>query len=187
MIAKSAPKRVSGHGSFVDLQRYLERDDLGRRRADLVASWSRGVVLHETAALEMEQTASLARRRQTDPVYHIVASWRPGDTVTVEQAKAVEDALLRSIGAQEHQSFTAVHYDADTDRYHLHIGVNKIGPEAHRVLRTWNDFAKLAGASEYLERQYGFTVDRKMDWRKKVGERDFGLERDDEMQKVGAG
>ena len=97
---------MSGLGSFSDLKRYVELDDLGRRRDDLVAAWSRGVANHETADLEMSRTAALNTRRKGagDPVYH----------------------LLRSIGAEGHQAFSALHYDADTDRYHMHVGVNMV-------------------------------------------------------------
>ncbi|MGP6156647.1 MAG: hypothetical protein ACLPYS_03850 [Vulcanimicrobiaceae bacterium] len=61
MITKRAPKRRAGRGSFSELHVYLERDELGRLRIDLVASWSGGVASHETAALEMEAVAQQRR------------------------------------------------------------------------------------------------------------------------------
>ena len=54
MIGKKSPKRRAGRGSFVALKECLEHDLDGRRRIDVVASWSYGVGSHETAALEME-------------------------------------------------------------------------------------------------------------------------------------
>jgi hypothetical protein len=176
VIAKAAPGRESGFGSFSDLKNYIERDDLGRVREDCLAAWSHGVASHATAALEMERTVARSRYNGRDPVYHLMASWRPGETIDVETVKLAERALVRSLGAETHQSFSALHYDEEKGRYHLHVGISRVNPETGRVLNTWNDYAKLARAAEWAEREYGLQVDRHANWRKKVGERDFALE-----------
>ena len=79
VIAKLAPKRRAGRGSFSALKRYFEIDERELARDDLVASWSGLVASHETVALEMEAVAySYAQRghedsRTTaDPVYHVI-------------------------------------------------------------------------------------------------------------------
>jgi len=124
VIAKVAPMRRAGRGSFSALQQYFEYDQLDRVRDDLVASWSGLVASHETAALEMEAVAQAARdhgrnRSLTDPVYHVILSARPGEPLDVEQAKLAVDAVRRSLDASEHQYFAALHHDVDTDRYHV--------------------------------------------------------------------
>ncbi len=169
MIAKLAPKRRAGRGSFGALQQYLERDELGRERPDLVASWSGLVASHETAALEMEAVAR-QRQRLGDPVYHVILSTRPGEALDVEQAKLAVDAVRRSVGADEHQYFAALHHDADTDRYHVHLAINKVSVRG-RSLDRWQDYAKLARAAEWCEREMGLQVDRHLEWRSKLGER----------------
>lgn len=173
MITKLAPKRRAGRGSFAALKEYLERDELGRQRVDLMASWSGGVASHETAALEMEAVAA-QRRDLADPVYHVILSTRPGETIDVEGAKLAVEAVRRSLGADEHQYFAAIHHDADTDRYHIHLAVNKVSLRG-QALNRWQDYAKLARAAEWCEREMGLQVDRHSEWRSKLGERDFSL------------
>ncbi len=173
MIAKLAPKRRAGRGSFGALQQYLERDELGRERVDLVASWSGLVASHETAALEMEAVAR-QRQRLGDPVYHVILSTRPGEALDVEQAKLAVDAVRRSVNADEHQYFAALHHDADADRYHVHLAISKVSVRG-RTLDRWQDYAKLARAAEWCEREMGLQVDRHLEWRTKLGERALDL------------
>ena len=179
MIAKLAPKRRAGRGSFGALKSYLEVDANDRERDDLVASWSGGVASHGTAALEMEAVAQQARaegkrRELADPVYHVIVSARPGETIDVEQMKLAVDAVRRSLGADEHQYFAAIHHDTDTDRSHVHVAINKVSLRG-RMLDRWQDYAKLARAAEWSEREMGLHVDRHVAWRDKLCERELGI------------
>ena len=70
MIVKAAPTRRAGRGSFSALSEYLEIDDLGRKRADLLASWSGLVASHETAALEMGSGGTQLRACSRRAVAH---------------------------------------------------------------------------------------------------------------------
>ncbi len=181
MIAKLAPKRRAGRGSFSALKQYFEIDELERTRDDLVASWSGLVASHETAALEMEavayrwsQQARDGSRTSADPVYHVILSARPGESFDVEQAKLAVDAARHSLDADRHQYFAAMHHDVDTDRYHVHLAINKISLDG-RVLERWQDYAKLGRAAEWCEREMGLQVDRHVGWREKLGERELSL------------
>ncbi len=181
MIAKLAPKRRAGRGSFSALKQYFEVDELERTRDDLVASWSGLVASHETAALEMEavayrwsQQARDGSRTSADPVYHVILSARPGESFDVEQAKLAVDAARHSLDADRHQYFAAMHHDVDTDRYHVHLAINKISLDG-RVLERWQDYAKLGRAAEWCEREMGLQVDRHVGWREKLGERELSL------------
>jgi hypothetical protein len=180
VIAKSAPTRRSGRGSFSALSQYLEVDELGRKRDDLIASWSGGVASHETAALEMEavarnyaRAAGTRSRTTEDPVYHVILSTRPGEALDVDGAKLAVDAVRRSLDADRHQYFAALHHDVDTDRYHVHLAINKVSLDG-RTLDRWQDYAKLARAAEWCERELGLQVDRHAAWREKLGERELG-------------
>jgi hypothetical protein len=181
MIAKLAPKRRAGRGSFSALKQYFEIDELDRTRDDLVASWSGLVASHETAALEMEAVAYRwsqqghdGSRTSADPVYHVILSARPGESFDVEQAKIAVDAARHSLDADRHQYFAAMHHDVDTDRYHVHLAINKISLDG-RVLERWQDYAKLGRAAEWCEREMGLQVDRHVAWREKLGERELSL------------
>jgi len=173
VIAKAAPARASGRGSFTDLRAYLERDDLGQMRADLIATWSGNVGTHETADIEME---AIARRgRCKDPVYHVILSWRPREVVPHETLRGGIDATLRSLGAEDHQWYAAAHVDEPDGRHHLHLVINKTHPTHYRALdRAW-DKAKLARATEWVEAEYGCEVDRRLSWRERLPELDLGL------------
>jgi len=173
VIAKAAPARSSGRGSFTDLRAYLERDDLGQTRADLLASWSGNVANHRTADIEME---AIARRgRCKDPVYHVILSWRPDEVVPNETLRGGIDATLRSLGAEDHQWYAAAHADESDGRHHLHLAINKTHPTSYKALdRAW-DKAKLARATEWVEAEYGCEVDRRLSWRERLPELDLGL------------
>jgi ATP-dependent exoDNAse (exonuclease V) alpha subunit len=173
MIAKAAPKRRSGRGSFSDLRQYLTVDDRGINRDDLVASWSGNVASDATADIEMEHVAALGKT--SDPVYHVILSWRPQEEVTPQVARAAVDATLRSLSAEDHQWFAAFHRDESDGRMHLHMGINKTHPITLKALDRYQDFAKLARACEFVEAEYGCKADRRMDWRKKLPEVELGL------------
>ncbi len=173
MIAKVAPKRLSGRGSFVDLRHYLERDERGERRPDLVATWAGSVVGVGTADVEMEHVAALGRTEA--PVYHAILSWRPGEEIDAAVARAAVDSTLTSLGAEGHQWFAALHRHAEDERYHVHLMLNRVHPMTLRTLHPRHDYAKLARAAEHVEREYGCLVDRKMPWRRWLPEIDLSL------------
>ena len=173
MIVKAAPQRQSGRGSFIDLRTYLERDDLGHERQDLVMTWSGNVASHATADIDMEQVGALGRL--SDPVYHVILSWRPGEEIKTEVARGAVDAVLRSIGAEDYQWYGALHRDEADGRTHLHLMVNRVHPITHRGLDLWRSNAKLARAAEWTEREYGCLVDRRMSWREQLTEVDLGF------------
>src|SRR6266700_1034191 len=173
MIAKAALARRSGRGSFVDLRTYLEKDDLGNLRPDLVMTWSGNVASHATADLEMERIGMMGSVRE--PVYHVILSWRPGEEVAPEVARAGVDAVLRSIGAEDHQWYAALHVDEGDGRTHLHLAINKVDHVTLRSLNLWRDRPKLARAAEFVEREYGCLPDHRMAWREYLPEVDLGF------------
>jgi hypothetical protein len=180
----SADKSGKQARSFVDLERYLlygkaqdrQRDAAGELllRRDLVAHWSSGVALDETAGLEMEATRKQQQRGQ--PVLHIVISTRFGELLSEEQARTAVDAMRRSLGAEHLQYKAALHFDPDEDRYHVHLMINRRDLRTGNLLRMKGHHYKMARASEWCERDMGLLVDRKVDWRAHVSDRDLGME-----------
>jgi len=161
MIAKVAPQRRSGRGSFARLRTYLEREQDGTQRPDLVATWSGNVASHATADLEMDATGK--RGRSPDPLLHVVLSWRPTEAIGEDVAVGAIEGTLRSLGAEDRQWFAAMHDDGE--RVHVHLGINRVDPETRRMFDLWKMHAKLARAAEWTEREYGCLPDRRMDWR----------------------
>ena len=172
MIAKIAPQRRSGRGSFATLRTYLEREQDGSERADLLGTWSGNVASHTTADLEMDAIGQ--RGRSDDPLLHIVLSWRPGEDVSEETVSGAIEATLQSLGAEDRQWFAALHNDPEDPRAHLHLAINRVDPESRRMVDLWKSHAKLARAAEWVEREFGCLPDRRMDWRAQTPEIDLG-------------
>jgi hypothetical protein len=107
--------------------------------------------------------------------YHVILSWRPGEEVAPEVARGAVDAVLRSLGAEDHQWCAALHSDEIDGRTHLHMAINKIGLVGFRTLKLWRDNAKLARAAEFVEREYGCLPDHRMAWREYLPEVDLGF------------
>jgi flagellar biosynthesis GTPase FlhF len=173
--------------SFVSLEDYflygkeqdIRRDAAGERlyRPDLVAHWSRGVSSDVTAGLEMEAVAGKSRANEANPLLHFVISTRPGEVFSEEQARVAVDAAMRSLGADRSHAYkAATHYDVDDGRYHTHVMANRRSTRTGKLLDMHNDYFKFARAAEWCEREFGLQVDRKPDWRKKVSDRDLGME-----------
>lgn len=179
MIAKMAPPRSSGRGSFIDLRDYLEREGENQRE-DLVASWSGNVASHATADIEMARVGNLGKAN--DPVVHIVLSWRPGEVVDEKTAFAAVDATLRSMDATDRQWYAAMHDDGE--RVHVHVGVNRVHPQTRTLLPTWMSHMRLARAAEWIEREFGCLHDNRPDWRSisNLGELDLSYEYTPEQQ-----
>jgi hypothetical protein len=74
----------------------------------------------------------------------------------------------------ERHRCAAAYSSPDTDRYHVHLAINKVSLDG-RVLDRWQDYAKLGRAAEWCEREMGLLVDRHVAWREKLGERELGL------------
>jgi hypothetical protein len=182
-----AKKGGKSRRSFVSLEDYflygkeqdVKRDAAGERlyRPDLVAHWSRGVANDATAGLEMEAVAGKSKANEANPLLHFVISTRKGEPFSEEQARVAVDAAMRSLGADRSHAYkAATHYDEDDGRFHTHVMANRRSTRTGKLLDMHNDFFKLARAAEWCERGFGLQVDRKPDWRKRVSDRDLGME-----------
>ncbi len=97
------------------------------------------------------------RPRVQKPVYHFGASLAPGEHLTQEQWEAVAERMLTALGLEDHQAVLALHHDRDHE--HLHIVVNRVGPDP--TLPAWEprfDALTLQGVAREVERDYGLRV-----------------------------
>jgi len=88
-----------------------------------------------------------------DNIYHLIVSFPPGERPSVEQLSEMEDALVASIGLQDHQRLSAIH--TNTDCLHLHVAINKINSDTYRLAAMSHDRPKLMAACKELEIKYG--------------------------------
>jgi hypothetical protein len=130
-----------------------------------------------TAGLEMEAVAGKSKANEANPLLHFVISTRKGEHFSEEHARIAVDAAMRSLGADRSHAYkAATHYDVDDGRYHTHVMANRRSTRTGHLLDMHNDYFKLARAAEWSEREFGLQVDYKPDWRKRVSDRDLGME-----------
>ncbi len=138
------------HGKRDDLELDAEIDD----RVAWTATRNLVVEKPEHAALWMRSWADQNVRVQK-PVYHFGVSLAPDEHLTREQWEHVADHMLKRLGLSEHQAFMALHTDRAHE--HIHIAVNRVGPD----LRVWKpglDILKKQDAARELERELGLRV-----------------------------
>jgi hypothetical protein len=91
--------------------------------------------LSGTLPAQQAEMIALAQEapRSRDPVSHYILSWREGEQPTDDQAEHAVTVLLEELGLEEHQAIYGLH--RDTDNVHLHVAVNRVHPENHRVVK----------------------------------------------------
>lgn len=170
MIVKKMPPPPYSDG-FGALQRYLQFEDNGKVRKDVIASWAQGVASCASAAAEMQAIASYHCYNGKDPAYHIVLSSRPGEMLDIETVRGACNLLVESLGAEDRQALFVCHRDngeggdALLARIHVHIMINLIHPVTGRRLDLIHDFAKMARACEAIEIKFGLQRDYHARWR----------------------
>ncbi len=87
-----------GASSFGAAMDYIVREGPEHEcdHAPPLAVWSANLASVETAALEMEATASQSRAKE--PLYDLIVSWAEGERPTYEQARAALDTQIEHLG-----------------------------------------------------------------------------------------
>jgi Relaxase/Mobilisation nuclease domain len=101
------------------------------------AAWIklRGVTSVETAAIEMEATATLAKRCK-EPAYHLIVAYAKNEHPTREQVVNDAERLLAALRMENHQYVLSAHQD--TDDFHAHVIANRVGPDG-RANDLWHE------------------------------------------------
>lgn len=89
----------------------------------------------ELAAFEMQMTQDKNTTVRQDKTFHMVISFPPGEIPSREQLDDIEQTLAESVGMGTHQRISATH--TNTDNFHLHVAINKIDPESHRIVNNY--------------------------------------------------
>jgi hypothetical protein len=161
MIAKIGGRRSDGKTSFRSLSKYINSlrhgvdPETGEVTVGAVAVQT-NCLSEDTAWIEMWGT-SVRSTRTKDPVMHIVLSWSVGENPTDDQAFDAGKFALAAIGLDGHEYLSAVH--RDTDNAHLHIMVNKVHPDTHRVPRMSFSKFTLDKAMRQIEIDQGWKHD----------------------------
>lgn len=149
----------SGFGGVVAYLMQGRREDL-----ELAVEVGERVAWTETRNLPIDDPHQAARwmrawanqnPRVKKPVYHFGAALAPDEHLSREQWAHVADRLLERLGLHEHQALIALHTDRDHE--HIHIAVNRVGPDG-RVWKPSYDALKQQAAARELERELGLRI-----------------------------
>jgi hypothetical protein len=157
MIAKQVPMRSSRRSNFAELVRYITDSQGNSERVGLVSISNCHSTDPISAGLEVQANQQLNRRSKVDKTYHLIVSFRAGESPSDDVLAAIEKRICAAIGFDEHQRVSAAHYD--TENVHLHIAISKVHPTKRTVHTPFNDHWHLARACERLEAEFGLQAD----------------------------
>ena len=109
---------------------------------------------------EVEAVQASNTRSKNDKTYHLVVSFRSGESPSHEQLEDIEDEICSSLGLGAHQRLSVLH--ADTDNLHLHLALNKIHPVSLRAVEPYYDKYRLDEACARLEKRHGLEQDNRI-------------------------
>lgn len=136
---------------FARLARYLTADD----RGEVLDMRNLSSDDPEAAAQEMQVAASVSVRTR-QPVMHIVVSYDPADgDQTDEDMRQDAAEVLRGLGLADNQAMVIRH--RDKDHAHMHIAVNRVGPDG-RCVSDSQSFPKAEAALRRIEARRGLAV-----------------------------
>lgn len=160
MIAKHVPMRNSGLSSFADLVAYVSASQGKEHRVGEVRVTNCESATLSAAVEEVLATQHMNKRAKGDKTFHLILSFREGETLGADVLKEIEARVCAGLGYAEHQRVSAVHHD--TDNLHIHIAINKIHPKRRTMHEPYYSHRTLAGLCAAIEKDYGLQVDNHM-------------------------
>lgn len=162
MIAKKAPGRAGGGGSFKDIGEYITAEKVidrgtGEEVAKAIHVETHNLLSKETTVAEMD-AAAMQNPRCKDPVYHCIASWPEGEKPTPEQAMEAGRKIIDDLGYKDHQAVIAYH--DNTENAHIHIAINRVNPDTGKVHAPYNDYEIMHRSCREIEISQGWSQGR---------------------------
>jgi len=157
MIIKHVAIKSAKKSSFIGLVRYLTGAQGKGVRVGEVLITNCHSAEAQNAALEVTITQQQNTRSHADKTYHLIVSFRAGESPTPEILKAIEQKICDGLGFGEHQRISVVHHD--TDNLHMHIAINKVHPARLTVHEPYNAYHTFAKLCDRLEKAFGLQRD----------------------------
>lgn len=157
MIAKHVPMNSAKKSDFAGLVKYITGPQGKDERVGLVRVTNCHTERAEMAMLEVLNTQAQNTRATADKTYHLIVSFRAGETPDEATLQAIEERLCAGLGFGDHQRVSVVHHD--TDNLHMHIAVNKIHPTRYTIHEPFNAYHTLGHLCDKLENDYGLEKD----------------------------
>jgi hypothetical protein len=162
---KDAPGRAK-HVEVEDIAEYVVGMDEGgyQDSEKVVYHGARGFLTDDFAAqvAEMIVLAEEATRSPM-PVHHWVMSWREGEQPSPAQVDRAVEVFLKQLGVEDHQVIYGLHND--TDNVHLHLAINMVHPDTHKVVFVRNDYNRAQQVAALLEHEQGWQAEAGGWWR----------------------
>jgi len=157
MIAKHVPMKTLQKSDFSELVEYITNEQDKHERVGNISTTNCYNEQAHIAALEVINTQLLNTRSEADKTYHLIVSFRVGESPDEATLKAIEERICAGIGFSDHQRVSAVHHD--TDNLHIHIAINKIHPTRYTIHEPFNAYHTLGQLCDKLEDEYGLQKD----------------------------
>lgn len=157
MIAKHIAMKVTRKSDFGGLVRYITSAQGRDERVGTITVSNCGSDDPFDAADDVMLVQQANTRSTADKTYHLIVSFRPGESPSAETLRAIEERICAGLGYGDHQRVSAAHHD--TDNLHLHIAINKVHPERHTVHSPLRDYRTLADLCGQLEKEFGLDRD----------------------------
>ncbi|NQY75454.1 MAG: relaxase/mobilization nuclease domain-containing protein [Candidatus Margulisbacteria bacterium] len=111
----------------------------------------------DMANTEITAVQNMNQRTQKDKTYHLIVSFREGETLSLDQLKDIEASICEGIGFKEHQRVVATH--SDTRNYHMHMAINKIHPQTFNIKEPYHAHYTFSALCLDLEKKHGLEPD----------------------------
>lgn len=157
MILKHVPMRSVRKSNVVELVHYLTNTQGRQERVGDITLTNCYSDHHEAAALEILNTQARNTRARSDKTYHLILSFRAGETVPADILRTLEARVCEGLGFGEHQRVSVTHYD--TDHVHLHVAINKIHPVRHTMHDPFNAYHTIGRICATLEQEFRLEQD----------------------------
>ena len=182
MIAKHVPMHSLGKSDFARLVNYVtdvqgKNHRVGEVRVTNCDAGSLRDAITEVLATQWQNTRACG-----DKTYHLIVSFRPGEQISADTLKIIEDRICAGLGYGEHQRISAVH--SDTDNLHFHIAINKIHPTRLTMREPYYPHRTLAKICKTLERDYGLECDNHEPRRRGAENRAVDMEKHSGVQSL---
>lgn len=157
MIIRIMPMKSAAKSSVERAVRYVTDSQNKSERIGATFFCNLDAQTADDAVHLMKWTQAQNKNAKGDRTLHLAISFHKEDRLNQEILREVAQKVLDALGYSGHQCVAALHLD--TDHPHLHLVVNKIHPETHKMVEHWRAFDKAAKVAEELEAKFGFTAD----------------------------
>lgn len=156
MIIRHIPMRDIKRSSFKGLIEYLiDPQDKNERVGKISVTHCANCDTKDLtwAIHEIEATQAQNQRATGDRTYHMLISFPSEDNLNEAMLSAIEARVCKSLGFEQHQHISVIHYD--TDNTHIHVAINKIHPKKFTMHEPYLAYKTMAKVAVDIEKTYG--------------------------------